>query len=156
VRCHLDAVLHQQKDSLPRCCSSSTFIPFHLPATVTHWHLTVLTYLLPMALQFRGKYQLLSSARNDSITCVAFSIKGDYIAFGGLERTLQIFSLADGELHYSIITPSPIKSLIWLPGAEQTLVCACHSGILINMVVRPGVRNRLSPMYGKPGHSHTP
>jgi WD40 repeat protein len=151
-QCHLETRFYISKELV----FSSTFIPFHLPATVTQWYLTVLTYLLPMALQFRGKYQLLSSAHNDSITCVAFSIKGDYIAFGGLERKLQIFSLADGELHYSIITPSPIKSLIWLPGAEQTLVCACHSGILINMVVRPGVRNRLSPMHSKPGHSRIP
>jgi WD40 repeat protein len=90
-----------------------------------------------MALQFRGKYQL--AVHDDSITCVAFSIKGDYVASGGLRRRLQIFSLDDGKLHYSIITPSSIKSLIWLPGAEQTLVCACHSGMLMNVVIRPGV-----------------
>ncbi len=101
-----------------------------------------------MALQFRGKYLLSSSTREDAITCLAFSTKGDYIAIGGLDRKLQIFPLADGQLHYSIIAPSPIKSLIWLPGAEQTLVCACHSGILINIIIRPGVSNHLHPRLG--------
>ncbi|KAI9457246.1 hypothetical protein BJY52DRAFT_1273588 [Lactarius psammicola] len=90
-----------------------------------------------MALQFRGKYQL-SSAHDDAITCVAFSGKGDYIASGGLDRKLQIFSLADGRLHYSVIAPSPIKSLIWLPGPEQMLVCACTSGVLVNVTILAG------------------
>ena len=94
-------------------------------------------------LRFRGKYLLASPMHGDTITCVAFSILGDYIAIGGLNQRLHIFSLADGKLHYSIISPSPIKSLIWLPGAEQVLVCACHSGILINIIVRPGVSNHL-------------
>lgn len=93
-----------------------------------------------MALKFRGKYQLSSPAHDGSITCVAFSIKGDYIAVGGLGRRLRIFSLDDdGKLHYSIVTPSSIKSLVWLSGAEQTLVCACQSGILMNIVICPGV-----------------
>ncbi|KAH9010834.1 WD40-repeat-containing domain protein [Lactarius hengduanensis] len=64
--------------------------------------------------------------------------EGDYIASGGLDRKLQIFSLADGRLHYSVVTPSPIKSLIWLPGPEQMLVCACNSGILINVTIFAG------------------
>ena len=97
-----------------------------------------------MALHFRGKYQLLPSVHEDSITCVAFSIKGDYVAAGGLGRRLQIFSLDDGKLHYLIVTTSSIKVLIWFPGAEQMLLCACHSGILMNIVIRPGVR----------GHAH--
>src|SRR6267142_2090740 len=89
----------------------------------------------PMALQFRGKYQLSygSTAHEGSITCVAFSIKGDYVTIGGLGQRLCIFSLDDGKLHYSIVTPSSIKSLIWLSGAEQMLVCACRSGILMNV-----------------------
>jgi WD40 repeat protein len=93
-----------------------------------------------MATQFRGKYRL-SSVRKDAITCVAFGVKGDYIAVGGLDRKIQIFSLADGQLHYSIITPSPIQGLIWLPAAatEPVLVCACHNGMLVNIMVRPGV-----------------
>ncbi|KAH8996084.1 WD40-repeat-containing domain protein [Lactarius hatsudake] len=90
-----------------------------------------------MVLQFHGKYQL-SSAHDDAITCVAFSGGGDYIASGGLDRKLQIFSLADGRLHYLVVTPSPIKSLIWLPGPEQMLVCACNSGILINVTIFAG------------------
>ncbi|KAH9168279.1 WD40-repeat-containing domain protein [Lactarius sanguifluus] len=85
-----------------------------------------------MVLQFHGKYQL-SSAHDDAITCVAFSGGGDYIASGGLDRKLQIFSesLADGRLHYSVVTPSPIKSLIWLPGPEKI-------GILINVTIFAG------------------
>src|ERR1700744_64980 len=100
-----------------------------------------------MTLRFRGKFLLSSSEREDAITCVAFSIKGDYIAIGGLDRKLQIFALTDGKLHYSIIAPSPLKSLIWLPGAEPMLVCACLSGILINIIIRPGVS-------GGPGYLH--
>ena len=91
------------------------------------------------SLHFQGKYDLSSSTHEDSITCVAFSIKGDYVASGGLGQTLQIFSMDDGKLHYSIVTTSPIKSLIWLPGAEQTLLCGCHSGIILNITIRPGV-----------------
>ena len=105
-----------------------------------------------MALQFQGKYQLLSSIPEDSITCVAFSIKGDYVASGGSGQRLQIFSLDDGELHYSIVTTSPIKSLIWLPGAEQTLLCACHSGILINIIIRPGVRGHIRLLCAEISH----
>lgn len=97
------------------------------------------TVFHPMPLQFCGKCLLKSPTHGDAITCVAFSVHGDYIAIGGLNQRLHIFSLADGKLHYSIISPSSIKALVWLPGAEQTLVCACHSGILINIIVRPGV-----------------
>ena len=92
-----------------------------------------------MALEFHGKYQL-ASTHDSTITCVAFSGKGDYIASGGLDWKLLIFSSADGQLHYSVTTPSPIKSLIWLPGSEQVLVCACHNGILINVTILAGVR----------------
>ena len=84
---------------------------------------------------------------------MAFSVDGDYIAVGGLKSRLHIFSLADGQLHYSITTPSPIKALVWLPGAEQTLVCACHSGILINIIVRPGVSTRFDLRSG-PSHTY--
>ena len=100
-----------------------------------------------MTLQFRGKYQLLSSVHRDAITCVAFSIKGEYVAAGGLGRRLRIFSLDNGKLHYSIVLTSSIKSLIWLPGAEQTLLCACHSGILINIIIRPGVRDHIHSLW---------
>jgi len=105
-----------------------------------------------MALHFRGKYQLLSSAHEDSITCVAFSTKGDYVASGGLGRRLQIFSLDNGKLHYSIVTTSSIKSLIWLPGAEQTLLCVCHSGILMNITIRPGVCGNNHPLCTETSH----
>lgn len=86
-----------------------------------------------------------SAAREDAITCLAFSINGNYIAIGGLDGKLQIFDLSDGQLHYTIVTPSPIKSLKWLSGAEQTLVCACQSGILIDIIIRAGVSNLLRP-----------
>ena len=72
-----------------------------------------------MPLQFHGKYNLSSSPREDAITCLAFSVQSDYITIGGLDRMLQIFALADGQLHYTIVAPSPIKLLIWLPNAEQ-------------------------------------
>jgi WD40 repeat protein len=100
---------------------------------------------MTLTLQLRGKYQLSSTAHEGSITCVAFSIKGDYIAIGWLGRRLQIFSLDDGKLHYSIVTPSSTKSLVWLSGAGQMLVCACHSGILMNIILCPGVRGHIHP-----------
>ena len=93
----------------------------------------------PMPLRFRGKYMLTPASREGAITCAAFSVHGDYIAIGGLDRKLHVFSLDNGQLHYSVGSPGPIKSLIWLPGTEQTLVCACHGGILMNVVIRPGV-----------------
>lgn len=102
-----------------------------------------------MTPRIQGKFLLSSSAREDAITCLAFSIGGEYIAIGGLDGKLQIFDLANGQLHYSIVAPSPIKSLIWLPGAEQTLVCACQSGILINIIVRAGVSNLLRPPWDR-------
>lgn len=104
-----------------------------------------------MSLQFRGKYQL-RSAHDGAITCVAFSCSGDYVASGGLDRKLQIFSLADGRLQYSLITPSPIKSLIWLPGTEEMLVCACNKGILLNVTIIAGVSNYLVSEL-EPSHS---
>lgn len=98
-----------------------------------------------MAPQVLGKYILSTSAHDDAITCLAFSIKVEYIAIGRLDGKLQIFNLVDGQLHYTMVAPSPIKSLIWLPGAEQTLVCGCQSGILINIIIRAGVSNLLRP-----------
>ncbi len=97
-----------------------------------------------MPIQFRGKYLLTHPTCEDVITCVAFSVHSDYIAIGGLDRKLHIFSLANGQLHYSIVSPSYIKSLIWLPGTEQMLVCACYSGILMNIIVCPGVSTTLT------------
>ncbi|KAI9434626.1 WD40-repeat-containing domain protein [Lactarius indigo] len=111
------------------------------PSLASHQYLV---HSLAMPIQFRGKYLLTHPTREDAITCVAFSIHGDFIAIGGLDRKLHIFSLANGQLHYSIVSPSHIKSLIWLPGTEQTLVCACYSGILMNIVVRPGDSINLS------------
>lgn len=101
-----------------------------------------------MTTKFKGKFVLSSSAREDAITCLAFSTKGDYIAVGGLHQKLQIFALSDGKLHYSIDAPSPITSLVWLPGGEQTLVCACHSGVLINIVIRPALSGHIHPKLG--------
>ena len=116
--------------------SSFSYLPIAKPATSSS------DFLFSMAVQFRGIYQL-TSTHDCAITCVAFSDKGDFIASGGLDRKLQIFSMADGRLHYSVITPSPVKSLIWLSGSEQMLVCACNSGILINVTIVAGVSNRL-------------
>ncbi|HET8852380.1 MAG TPA: hypothetical protein VFN02_07630, partial [Ktedonobacteraceae bacterium] len=124
------------------------FVLYHFfPCPPQHSH-TNAYFFAQMALKFRGKYWLLSSVHEDSITCVAFSIKGDYVASGGLGRRLQIFSLDNGKLHYSIVTTSSIKSLIWLPGpgAEQTLLCACHSGILMNIIIHPGVRDHIDSL----------
>ena len=128
---------------LAECHQTILCVP-SFPFTIPQQH-TNIYFSAQMALKFRGKYQLLSPVHEDSITCVAFSIKGDYVASGGLGRRLHIFSLDDGKLHYSIVTTSSIKSLIWLPGpgAEQTLLCACHSGILMNIVIRPGVRDHI-------------
>jgi WD40 repeat protein len=109
-----------------------------------------------MPLQFRGKYLLKPPTHGDAITCVAFSVHGDYIAIGGLNQRLHIFSLADGQLQYSINSPSPIKALIWLPGAEQMLVCACHSGILMNIIVRPGVSALCLTLDWSPHTYHNP
>lgn len=99
-----------------------------------------------MSLQFHGKYILTPPTCADTITCVAFSVHSDYIAIGGLDRKLHIFSLANGQLLYSIVSPSPIKSLIWLPETEQVLICACLCGILMNVIICPGVSDRLDLM----------
>ena len=142
VRYSYQQVEEEQERGRQSACS--LFI-VALPIPKQHTDAYFLTQMT-RTLHFQGKYQLLSSTHEDSITSVAFSIKGDYVAVGGLGRRLQIFSLDDGKLHYSIVTTSPIKSLIWFPGAEQMLLCACQSGILMNIIIRPGVCGHVHPI----------
>jgi WD40 repeat protein len=70
------------------------------------------------------------SGHVDSVNTLQFSPTGDYIASGGQDGQLFIFSTKTWKPIRKYANPSPLNALAWHPTFSDTLVCGFSSGDL--------------------------
>jgi WD40 repeat protein len=72
-----------------------------------------------------------------SITCLAFSIDGTYLAGGNVNGVLVICASATGQRLYTFRTYSRILSLSWAPLQHHELWVGYADGRLVKLVILP-------------------
>lgn len=85
-------------------------------------------------------FHTLEGGHTSGVNAVAFSPTGMYLASGGDDHSLVVWSLEDGALHQRMLVKSPITALAWHPGRRSTLFYGCEDGVvgvITDVSVRP-------------------
>ncbi|OBZ73424.1 hypothetical protein A0H81_07119 [Grifola frondosa] len=72
----------------------------------------------------------LTSGHCATVNHVSFSPNGNYVASGGDDNTLNIWSLVDGSLLYKLLFQTPVDCLLWHPRISDTIIIGCQNGLL--------------------------
>lgn len=68
------------------------------------------------------------SGHRDTVTALEFSPDGNFLASGGQDGVLLIFSTSDWRLIHKFVDASPVSALLWHPVLEGHLFCGLKSG----------------------------
>lgn len=69
----------------------------------------------------------------DSVNALQFSPTGKYLASGGQDGQLFIFSAKTWKPVRKYADPSPLTALVWHPTFPKTLICGFASGDIITI-----------------------
>ncbi|KAH7904904.1 WD40-repeat-containing domain protein [Hygrophoropsis aurantiaca] len=67
----------------------------------------------------------------DSVSALAFSPKGKYLASGGDDGTLMVWKISTGELLRRVFLSSPVLCLVWDPRVHGSIFCGCEDGTAV-------------------------
>ncbi|KAF9231760.1 WD40-repeat-containing domain protein [Melanogaster broomeanus] len=88
-----------------------------------------------MPLRYTESYRL-GPEHRDSITALAFSSEGSYLAVASLDGILSIWSTASGKKHIVVVAGSvPFLSVLWSSPFEDQLLCGLANGIVISVQI---------------------
>ncbi|KAI5988766.1 WD40-repeat-containing domain protein [Pisolithus albus] len=75
--------------------------------------------------------------RRSTVTALAFSPKGSYLAAGSLDGTLSICSTSSGETLYQVHAAGGISllSILWTAPDERQLLCGLGNGVVISVTI---------------------
>ncbi|KAI6115438.1 WD40-repeat-containing domain protein [Pisolithus thermaeus] len=86
-----------------------------------------------MPLQYK-LYHHLKEEHEDTITSLAFSAHGTYLATGSLDGKLTLWSMLSGrKIHVIITRNNAILSIIWIMPSENHLLCRLANGLVISI-----------------------
>jgi COMPASS component SWD3 len=93
-----------------------------------------------MPLRYTESYRLEREHR-DSITALAFSSEGSYLAVASLDGILSVWSTASGKKHFVVVAgPVPFLSILWTSPFEDQLLCGLANGVVISVQIDEHVR----------------
>lgn len=72
----------------------------------------------------------LKGGHTSGVNVIAFSPTGIFLASGGEDHTLVVWSVKDGTMIQRMLVTSPVLSLAWHPGRRSTLFFGCLDGIV--------------------------
>ncbi|OBZ69980.1 putative WD repeat-containing protein K04G11.4 [Grifola frondosa] len=75
----------------------------------------------------------LTAGHSTTVNCVCFSPDGSYLASGGDDSALIIWSITDGTLLYRLLLKSPVDCVLWHPKVSGTILVGCRSGKLFQL-----------------------
>ena len=73
----------------------------------------------------------LTGEHKEPITCLAFSLAGDYLASASEDGVLVIWNIASGAQVASIQFENPVSSLVWDSRYQARLFVGCLDGIAV-------------------------
>lgn len=86
------------------------------------------------------RYELtrkLDCDRRSTVTALAFSPKGSYLAAGHLDGTLLICSAFSGETLHEVYVAGGVSllSILWIANDERQLLCGLGNGVVISVTI---------------------
>ncbi|KAI5990920.1 WD40-repeat-containing domain protein [Pisolithus albus] len=89
-----------------------------------------------MPLQYK-LYHRLEEEHEDTITSLAFSTHGTFLAVGSLDGKLSLWSTLSGrKLHVVVTGNNAILSIIWMTPSENHLLCGLANGVVISIHIQ--------------------
>ena len=81
--------------------------------------------------------QQLDCSRGSTVTALAFSPKGSYLAAGNLNGTLSIFLTSSGQTLHEVQVASGVSilSIVWIAHDERQLLCGLGNGVVISATI---------------------
>lgn len=78
------------------------------------------------------------SGHTDSVRVLRFSPCGDYLATGGDDGLILVFSTYSWKMIAKVVNVSPVTALLWHSAFPKTLMCGFHSGAVVTICLDSG------------------
>ncbi|KAI9069155.1 WD40 repeat-like protein, partial [Trametes sanguinea] len=75
----------------------------------------------------------LTAGHSDSVYCLRFSPDGNFLASGGDDCALIIWSVSEGRMLFRILFRSPVSAILWHPMYSESLIVGCDDGRVLSL-----------------------
>ncbi|KAI9068142.1 WD40 repeat-like protein [Trametes sanguinea] len=75
----------------------------------------------------------LTAGHSDTVYCLRFSPDGNFLASGGDDCALIIWSVSEGRMLFRILFRSPVSAILWHPMYAESLIVGCDDGRVLSL-----------------------